>query len=44
MAMAMDMETKTLDNDTRGWIMCFVSGIGTFNGFMSYTSRAPTPV
>lgn len=38
--MAIAMETRSLDNDTRGWIMCFVSGIGTFN-FQCHAMVAP---
>ncbi|KAF7549653.1 hypothetical protein G7046_g8276 [Stylonectria norvegica] len=30
--MAMDLETRGIDNDTRGWIMCIVSGIACVVG------------
>jgi hypothetical protein len=29
--MALAMEPRSVDNDTRGWIMCIISGIGMFN-------------
>lgn len=39
----MALSIRDLDNDTRGWIMCIVSGIGASNPQVFF-SRLPVPL